>query len=73
MWAEHQLTKIPYLNDRPLLSTNDDNIDVVYAVIHENHVLTVRETAKEVAFSTGSCHSILTEKSLTQIASLQNS
>ena len=43
-------------------STNDDHVDRVRDVIHENCRLTVQEFADEVGISIGSCHQIFTEK-----------
>ena len=47
---------------RHSISTNDDHLDTVRAVIRGNHHLTVREVADEVSISIGSCHQIFTEK-----------
>jgi len=47
---------------RPSISTNDDLVERVRAVIRGNHHLTVQEVADEVGISVGSCHQIFTEK-----------
>ena len=51
-----------FRSGRPSISTNDDHVESVRAVIRGNRRLTVREVADEVGNSTGSCHQIFTEK-----------
>jgi hypothetical protein len=46
----------------PSKSMDDDHVEKVRAVIHENHRLTVREVSEEVGICKSSCHTILTEK-----------
>jgi len=46
---------------RPSMSTNDNHVKRVHAVICENRRLTLREFVDEVGFSIGSCHQIFTE------------
>jgi hypothetical protein len=46
----------------PSTSTDNDDVEKVRAVIHENYQLTVREVSDEVSISKSSCHTILTEK-----------
>jgi len=41
---------------------DDDDIEKVLAVIHQNCCLTVCEVAEEVGICKSSCHLILTEK-----------
>jgi len=47
---------------RPSMSMDDDHVEKVLAVIHQNHRLTVHEVAEEVGFCKSSCHLILTDK-----------
>ena len=47
---------------RPSISTDDDHVERVRAVIHGNRRLTVREVAEVVDTSIGSCPQIFTEK-----------
>ena len=44
----------------PSTSMDDDHVQKVLAVIHQNRRLTVREVAEEVGICKGSCHLILT-------------
>ena len=44
------------------ISTNDDHVEKVRAVICGNRRLTVREVADKVGISIGSCHQVFTEK-----------
>jgi len=47
---------------RPSTSTDDVHIDAVRDLIRQNRLLTIREIAKDVGISFGSCQAILTEK-----------
>jgi len=47
---------------RPSTSMDDDHVEIVLAVICQNHHLTVREVAEEVGICKSSCHLILTVK-----------
>ena len=47
---------------RPSTSTDDVHIDAVHDLFLQNHCLTIREIAKDVGISFGSCQAILTEK-----------
>jgi len=44
------------------MSMDDDHVENVLAVIHQNHCLTVCEFAKEAGTCKSFCHLILTEK-----------
>jgi len=46
---------------QPSTSIDDDNVEKVLALIHQNRRLTVHEVAEEVGTSKSSCHLILTE------------
>jgi DNA-binding transcriptional regulator GbsR (MarR family) len=41
---------------------DDDHVEKVRAVIHENRCLTLCEVSEEVGISKSSCHTILTKK-----------
>lgn len=65
-WFMHFKLGKPSINIDPIsiqpsISTNNEYIDAVRSVIHENHSLTVRQFAEEIGISIGSCHTILTE------------
>ncbi|KAG5308114.1 SETMR methyltransferase, partial [Acromyrmex insinuator] len=45
---------------RPSTSTTDENIDEVKKIVLANRRITIREVAKDVNISIGSCHSIFT-------------
>jgi len=47
---------------RPSTSMDDNHVEKVLALIHQNHHLTVREVAEEVGICKRSCHVILTDK-----------
>jgi len=47
---------------RTSTSMDDDHFEKVFAVIHQNRRLTVREVAEEVGICKSSCHLILTDK-----------
>ena len=46
----------------PSTSMDDDHVEKVLAMIHQNRCLTVREVAEEVGICKSLCHLILTEK-----------
>jgi len=46
----------------PSTSMDDDHVEKVLAVIHQNRRLTVHEVAEEVGIYKSSCHLVLTEK-----------
>jgi len=50
------------ISGRPSTTMDDDHVEKVLAVIHQNRRLTVREVAEEVGICKSSCHTILTEK-----------
>ena len=41
---------------------DDDHVEKVFAVIRQNHRLTIHEVAEEVGICKSSCHQILTDK-----------
>ncbi|XP_011066268.1 PREDICTED: putative uncharacterized protein FLJ37770 [Acromyrmex echinatior] len=45
---------------RPSTSTTDENIDKVKKIVLANRRITIREVAKDLNISIGSCHSIFT-------------
>jgi hypothetical protein len=47
---------------KPSTSNDNDHVEKVLAMIHQNHRLTVREVAKEVGIRKRSCHLILTNQ-----------
>ena len=57
---------------RPSISTNNDHVERVFAVIRGNRRLTLREVADEVGVSIGSRHQIFNEN-FRCVASVQNS
>jgi len=46
----------------PSTSMDDNHVEKLLAVIHQNHRLTVHEVAEEVGICKSSCHLILTDK-----------
>ena len=47
---------------QPSTSMDDNHVEKVLALIHQNHRLTVREVAEEVGICKSSCHLNLTDK-----------
>jgi len=66
-WYQHLTSGRTSIEDdpksgRPSTSMDDDHVEKVRAVIHQNRRLTVCEVAEEVGICESSCHLILTEK-----------
>ena len=66
-WYQHFTSGRTSIEDdpksgRPSMSMDDDHVEKVLAVIHQNRRLTLREVAEEVGICKSSCHLILTEK-----------
>ena len=66
-WCQHFKSGRTSIEDdpksrRPSMSMDDDHVEKVLAVIHQNRRLTVREVAEEVGICKNLCHLILTEK-----------
>ena len=53
---------------RPSTSTTNENVEAVKKLVLENRRVTIKEVAKEVGISVGSCHAIVKESRINAVS-----